>query len=169
MHLPFSSLQAMIENRLGSLMTLAQSVFMKPIRQMRYTKIYEDPGWTNRLISNNVSELSSKGTWKYKKDYPDELKPSEAILKNSDLAASMGTSLWFSTEEKKKGMPKALFAAGQYNICMNLLEYIAKIEKDSKNTTGNHGLIISCKQQLMKDWTQFQNDPYYLFSKVLKL
>lgn len=160
MHLPFGTMQQMIGSRLDSLVTLAQAVFMKPIRQMRYKALYEDKGWTNRLISNNVTELSSKGTWKHKKNY---LIPSEEMVKNSDLAASMGTSLWFSEKEKKDGMPEALFTAGQYNICMNLLEYVSRIESDTSNTTTAHQIIVGCKQQLTDDWKRFLLNPKWLF------
>lgn len=164
LHLPFNSMQEMAESRLSSLVTLAQAVFMKPIRQMRYKDLYEDKGWENRLISNNVSELSSKGAWNYKKGYPEYLKPSELMMRNSDIASSMGTSLWFSSEDKEKGMPEALFAAGQYNLCMNLLEYIERLEADNSNTTSVHQDIISCKKQLMDDWLKFQDAPGFMIS-----
>lgn len=169
LHLPFSSMQNMVETRLSSLVTLAQAVFMKPIRQMRYKDLYEDQAWTNRLISNNVSELSSKGTWKYKKDYPENLKPSDVMMQNSNLASSMGTSLWFSSEEKGKGMPEALFAAGQYTICMNLIEYLEKIAKDRSNINETHNHLLLCIDQLKKDWDHFQVNPQYLLSKVISL
>lgn len=164
LHLPFNSMQVMAESRLSSLVTLAQAVFMKPIRQMRYKDLYEDKGWENRLISNNVSELSSKGAWNYKKGYPEYLKPSELMMRNSDLASSMGTSLWFSSKDKEKGMPEALFAAGQYNVCMNFLEYIERLEVDNSNTTSVHQDIISCKKQLMDDWLKFQDAPGFMIS-----
>lgn len=76
------------------------------------------------MISNNVSELSTKGSWNWKKNLPDYLKPSEQMRINSDKASSMGTTLWFTESEREKGIPEALFTCGQYTICMNLLEYI---------------------------------------------
>ena len=60
-YLKFGKIAMLVQTRLTSLLTLAQSVFMKPIRQMRYNALYESSNWKNRLISNNVCELSTKG------------------------------------------------------------------------------------------------------------
>lgn len=156
----------LLKNRLLSLLTLAQSVFMKPIRQMRYNTLYENAIWKNRLLSNNVNELSSKGSWRWKKDYPDYLKPSQEIIDNSDKASSMGTTLWFTKKDREQGIPEALFTCGQYTICMNLLEYIEKLKKDMSNTTNTHKLLLGCEQQLKSDWEHFQINPMYLLKLV---
>lgn len=165
--LPFNKMQAMAETRISSLLTLAQGVFMKPIRQMRYNQLYKDEGWYNRLISNNVHELSSKGSYRWKQNYPEHLKPSETMNVNSDKAANMGTTLWFTEKEKVEGVPEALFTAGQYTICMNLLEYMEKIVKDGRNTNVNHRQLLSCMNQLKSDWESFQSNPHFMLSKVL--
>ena len=166
-HLPFNKMQDMLETRISSLLTLAQGVFMKPIRQMRYNQLYKDEGWHNRLISNNVHELSSKGSYRWKQDYPDYLKPSEQMKANSDKAANMGTTLWFSEKEKADGVPEALFAAGQYTMCMNLLEYLEKMAQDKKNTSVFHSNLLFCMNQLKRDWEAFQNNPHHMSSKVI--
>ena len=166
LRLPFNKVQTMVETRISSLLTLAQGVFMKPIRQMRYNQLYEDNSWHNRLIANNVHELSSKGSYRWKQDYPDYLKPSETMKENSDKAANMDTTLWFSVEDKANGIPEALFTSGQYTICMNLLEYLEKIEKDYSNTNEAHRYLLSAKSQLVNDWNQFLINPQYLLSKV---
>lgn len=165
--LNFSKLIIAGKNRLGSLLDLAQAVFMKPIRQMRYGVLYQDPKWKNRLISNIISETSSNGSWREKRNFPEELIPSEEMKMNSDKACSMGTTLWFTENDKKEGIPEALFTTGQYTICMNLLEYISKLEKDDSNTTPSHKLIMGCKAQLLEDWDGFQHDPRFLLHKVL--
>lgn len=161
-YLRFGKIMVMMQTRLSSLLVLAQSVFMKPIRQMRYNALYETLTWKHRLISNNVSELSSKGSWKWKKGFPDYLKPSEIMMENSDKASNMGTTLWFSESEKKEGIPIALYSCGQYSICMNLLEYIGKIKIDSTNITEAHKMLIECEQQLVSDWKQFLKEPNFL-------
>lgn len=164
--LNFSKLMVASKNRLGSLLDLAQAVFMKPIRQMRYGILYQDPKWKNRLISNIISETSSNGSWQ-KSNFPKELIPSEEMKKNSDKACSMGTTLWFTENDKKESIPEALFTAGQYTICMNLLEYIFKLEKDNSNTNQSHKFIMGCKEQLLDDWNKFQYNPQFLLHKVL--
>lgn len=133
---------------------------------MRYNALYENAVWKNRLLSNNVNELSSKGSWRWKKNYPDYLKPSQAIIENSDKASSMGTTLWFTKDDRENEIPEALLACGQYTICMNLLEYIEKLKKDMSNTTDTHKLLLGCEQQLKSDWEQFQSNPKYLLKLV---
>ena len=165
-YLKFGKIAMMVQKRITSLLTLAQSVFMKPIRQMRYNALYESSNWKNRLISNNVSELSTKGSWNWKKNLPDYLKPSEVMRINSDKASNMGTTLWFTKSEREKGIPEALFTCGQYTICMNLLEYIEKLKVNFSNTTETHKQLMECERQLMSDWIQFQSAPDFLLNIV---
>lgn len=77
----------------------------------------------------------------------------------------MGTTLWFTKEDKESGVPEAVLAAGQYTICYNLLEYIERIEKKGDNLNENHQLIISCKQQLQEAWKKFQENPLWMASE----
>lgn len=165
-HLRFYKIGKLIEPRLSSLLQLAQAVFMKPIRQMRYNALYNDKRWNNRCITNNVSELSTKGTWRWKKDFPEYLKPSGEIKVNSDLAYSFGTTLWFTDQDKTKGVPDALFCAGQYTICMNLLEFIEKLRNNKENTTSFHYEILNLEQQLKKDWNNFRLNPLWMLDKI---
>lgn len=65
---------------------------------------------------------------------PEYLKPSNKIQQHSTIATAMGTTLWFTQEEKEAGVHDSLIAAGQYTICWNLLEYIETIKKDPSNT-----------------------------------
>lgn len=160
LNLKFYKVGKLAEIRLKSLLHLAQSVFMKPIRQMRYNALYKDERWKNRLLSNNVSELSSYGSWSWKKDFPEYLKPSDNMRANSDLACSFGTTLWFTEEDKNNGVPEALFAAGQYTICMNLLEYIEKLKRNRDNTTDFHDRLISLEGTLRLDWEHFKKMSY---------
>lgn len=157
--LSFYKVGKLAEKRLNSLLHLAQAVFMKPIRQMRYNALYNDSRWENRCISNNVSELSSKGSWRWKKNFPDKLVPSDMMKTNSDLASTFGTTLWFTDEDKRKGVPEALFCSGQYTICMNLLEYIYKLKNNHDNTTEYHKRILSLETVLKNDWDAFQTNP----------
>ena len=161
-HLTLGKIKTMALSRIDSLLDLSQTVFMRPIRNLRYNQVFSDRGWFNRRITNNITELSSKGMWKMSPSYPEELKPSNGMCKNSDQAAGMGTTLWFTEEDKKNGLPEAVFTTGQYTICMNLLDYIIKLKKDATNTTETHKLIIACEQQLRDDWKHFQENPNYL-------
>ena len=89
-----------------------------------------------------------------------------AMFQNSVLAASMGTTLWFTPQDKAAGMPQAILAAGQYHICRSLLSYIHHIEKDPTNTSQAHSLLIACKPQLLQAWKRFKQDPLCMVPKV---
>lgn len=163
---PFSNILSLLHNRFASLLQLSKAVFMKPIRQMRYKAIYESRMWKNRRITNTIYELTEKyGSWKrklQKGNIPDWLAPSEEIIKNSEKATRMGTTLWFTDKDRDNGLPEVLLACGQYNICMNLLEYLQKIKKDDTNTNESHQQLMKFEKALMSDWEMFKKNPMWM-------
>ena len=164
-HLKFASVEAMVMNRAKSVIMMTSEVFLKRMRQMSYSSIYNDKGWINRIVTNAIYDLRANERWASKVrngTLPDELTPSDKIQKNSALAADMGTTLWFTAEDKEKGIPQALLAAGQYTMCFNLLEYISKIQDTTENLTPGHQLLISLKPRLMTAWNQFQTNPQWM-------
>ena len=175
-HMKFASVEAMVMNRAKSIIMMSSEVFLNQLRRINYDSVYENNDWLNRRITSTIYELKpsepkrngkkqKKRKWEYQ-DFPSELKPSEAIQRNSKLAASMNTTLWFTPEDKAAGKPQALLATGQYNTCYNLLDYINTIEKDPTNTTPAHQLIIACKPQLQEAWQKFQTNPQWMVPKV---
>ena len=162
---------SLLLNRERSLIHLLKVIFMKPIRQMRYKALYEDEKWKNRRITNTIYELTANyGSWKNKLNkgrIPEWLVPTEEMQKISKIATEMDTTLWFTADDKLNETPEALFACGQYNICMNLLEYINKLKTDMTNTTAAHKYIMQFENQLMDDWRKFKNNPKWLV-KYLK-
>ncbi len=166
-HLTFADIESMLMNRATSILKLSSSVFMKRIRKMTYSTLYDDEDWQNRKITNTIYELRDGEKWAAKSrngTLLDFLKPSKAIQENSTKAANMGTTLWFTQNDKEKGIPEAILAAGQYTICFNLLDYIDTIQKDMVCLNENHQLIMDCKQQLQDMWTKFQEDPLWMVS-----
>ena len=63
---------------------------------------------------------------------------------------------------------EALMAAGQCNMCYNLLDYIHDIENKPVNLNDNHKLIIGFKEQLMQAWEKFKKDPQWLVNSMVK-
>lgn len=170
-HLKFATLEAMLMNRAKSVVMMSSEVFLKRLRQMGYHSLYNDEGWKNRIITNTIYELREDEKWAAKANngtIPSELAPSTAMQENSAKAAAMGTTLWFTNEDKKNGVPQALMAAGQYTMCYNLLDYIYKIEKSPVNLNANHQLIIKCKEQLIQAWNKFHQDPQWMLNSILK-
>lgn len=164
LNLRAGDLFTLLANRVSSVLMLTTSVFMKHIRRLEYARIYKDKGWMNRRITNTVYELRENERWMEKiasGKLSKDLAPSIAMQKNSDKAAAMGTTLWFTAEDKENGIPEALLAAGQYTMCWNLLEYIANIKRNPENINENHQLIVACEAQLREDWERFKKDPLF--------
>lgn len=79
----------------------------------------------------------------------------------------MGTTLWFTEEDKRIGMPDALVAAGQYTICWNLLSYMERSKNNTENMT--EAMRQFCEQYekaLRTDWERFQNNPLWMVKDV---
>ncbi|MBQ9555513.1 MAG: patatin-like phospholipase family protein [Muribaculaceae bacterium] len=170
-HLKFASIEAMVMNRAKSVVMMSSEVFLKRLRQMSYSTIYDNQDWHNRAVTSTIYELRQGERWESMSKngtMPGYLVPSLAIQQNSARAASMGTTLWFTAEDKAAGMPQALLAAGQYNMCYNLLDYIEKIEADPTNLTGAHRSMVACKPQLLAAWQRFQQDPHWMVPDVTR-
>ena len=167
-HLKFATIESMLMNRAKSVVEMSSVVFLKRLRQLSYSSIYDDSNWENRVVTSTIYELRPGEEWQSKSKnnvLPEYLVPGEAMQQNSSLASSMGTTLWFTNEDKAAGMPQAILACGQYTMCYNLLDYIEKIEKTSANLTGAHDLIKACKPQLLEAWEKFQANPQWMVPK----
>ena len=174
-HMKFATIEALLMNRAKSLVKMSSEVFMKRMRQLNYDVLYENPAWENRRLSTTVYELRPDERWckrlpdskgkriiKDENELPAYLVPSDAMQQNSAQAATMGSTLWFTAEDVKTGMPQALMACGQYTMCFNLLDYLETIESDPTNLTSGHQLLLGCKSQLLAAWQKFQLDPQWM-------
>ncbi|MCU4174603.1 patatin-like phospholipase family protein [Carboxylicivirga sp. N1Y90] len=157
----------MIMNRASSLLQMNMDVFLKHIRRLNYNRIYQDKTWKNRRIMNAIYELrhgEEKLLSKIKNNtIPKELIPSEAMQNVADTASSMGTTLWFTKDElEKQDMLNSIIACGQFSMCWNLLCYIDEITKSNENLSTNHVLLVDVKEQLMAQWLQFKENPFWM-------
>lgn len=170
--LKFNDLATLVVNRLNSVMQLVSSVFMKHLRRMGYRSIYESPEWINRTAMNAVYQLRPGEVWETNLrtgTLPAYLEPSPEMQEISEKASAMGTTLWFTGDDRKNGTPEALIAAGQYTLCWNLLRYIERIKKKPVNLNENHRQLLACERQLREDWEQFKKYPFsFLPSEALK-
>ena len=167
----FSVYENMIFNRSNSLLMMTSEVFMKHIRRLNYTKIYEDNSWKNRRIMNAIYELRADEEKLKEKIESGQLNkkllPSSAIQEIASKASDMGTTLWFTEEElKEKNMLNSIIACGQFTMCWNLLEYLQKIKNDTENTNENHLKLLGLEKQLLDYWNQFNIDPLWLVNKL---
>lgn len=164
LHIPFSKYINLLTSRATSMYALTDKVFMKHIRTLNYNTIYSDPRWQNRSMMSALFELCTGKNW-HKHLAADErplMEPTDAIRQCSDLAAEMGTTLWWSDSDRKRGKPEALIATGQYNICWNLLEFIYRLRRNSENYSKECDIIIGLQEQLEADWKRFKEQPDWL-------
>lgn len=163
--------ETMIANRKNSVLKMVGEVFLKHVRRLNYRQLYNDDSWENRRIMNAIYELKTGEELLHKKiqknNLPGYLMPSPKLQQVATLAASMGTTLWFTPEEiQKKNMMDTIIACGQFTTCWNLLEYIAKAKRDPTNLTPNHDRILELEEELRSDWESFNKDPYWLVTTI---
>lgn len=166
----FQVYETMITNRKNSVLKMINEVFLKHVRRLNYRSVYQDESWKNRRIMNAIYEL--KGGEKLldertKESLPEYLMPSSKVQDAARLATSMGTTLWFTPEDlTKKNMMNTIIACGQFTLCCNLLEYIAKVKKDGTNVNSNHDRLLELEETLMVDWKSFNSDPYWMMNLI---
>ena len=168
LHIPFSKYINLLTSRATSMYSLTDKVFMKHIRSLNYATIYEDPKWQNRRIMSALYELCTGKNWlkHLVGEEKEMMTPSEAIIKNSDIAAEMGTTLWWSDHDRAIGKPEALVTTGQYNICWNLLEFIYRLRRNNENLSPESKVILELQETLEADWKRFQENPGWLLDEV---
>ena len=162
--IPLGKYIDLVKSRALSLIELSNRVFMTHIRALNYATVYEDDRWRNRRIMNALYELCPDKKWDKHLTAEEKplMKPSQAVVDNSVLAASMGTTLWWSDEDRRQGMPEALVSTGQYNTCWNLLEYIYRLRRNSENVAPGIDGILALQDTLEADWKRFQQDPHWM-------
>jgi hypothetical protein len=167
--IPFSKYINLFLSRATSMLALTDRVFMKHIRSLNYDTIYKDEQWANRRIMNGLYELGTGENFGKHLTAEEEvmMEPSEAVYKTTDVATSMGTTLWWSEADRKQRKPEALVACGQYTICWNMLEYLCRLDHNSDNTTEAHDHLRALRSALEADWQRFKEDPYWLLKEQL--
>ena len=143
-------LMQMLMLRGTSLMALTSSIFMKRVRGLIYSRVYEDPKFAGRRMSNMIYKLAN--------DYPDLyeahpwIKPRPHLVSLGQQAEQMPTTLWF-TEEKQFTL---LSNAGEATVCFVLLRYLVE------NHAGRYekeGLpLFELYTRLRQEWDVFQRD-----------
>jgi hypothetical protein len=175
----FGIYETLIKNRITSVISMVSEVFMKQIRRQEYGRVYNDKEWRPRLIMNAIYELGSrrkKETDEDEKEFISEYMgaPSAKLVATADKAESMGTTLWFTTEElqdknNKRSKLNALIASGQFTACYNLLVYIEKTLWGKENSKGYKSFSDELKSEiqdlhiyLLSDWKKFNEDPFWM-------
>ncbi len=189
--LSFTTLGYLLKVRLTSVTLLANDIFLKQVRRMRFTELYSDENWKNRRISTFIYELIALNNDNLKReihgkikkiiqeiepnevqraiiiedkftDFCEKLNPSKAITDVAQVSSSMGTTLWFDKQDIKDKRLYQIIATGQFTTCFNLLEYVLLNELQNPTTFS----FQEFKQNLESDWNKFRENPLWLVEQM---
>jgi predicted acylesterase/phospholipase RssA len=182
--------EPLIFSRINSLVTLLVHVFLKVVRRLNYDKLYEDRRYTYRRMSNLINELTQKDFEKKAVQQvataSDEALKANRFFKGAydkvvqhkikviaEEAASFGTTLWFTDQQKLDNALSKLVATGQFTMCYNLIKYLENLLFVPEN--GFELLDGDVKQRLhilyqqcTADFERFRTDPYFLYEELEK-
>lgn len=160
-------IKRMIVERGTSALTMISNVFMKQLRRLNYNLFYTDEKLKNRRITTLIYELTEK---QYKEGDSDEKEPDskqsqidnpgDRIYAAAKIASEMGTTLWFSEEDKKVHRLKNLVSCGQFTACYNLLKYCIDLKKSEAKV--DQDLLDEMIGKFQADWKKFITNPYWL-------
>ncbi len=186
----FRFIEPLVVDRVRSLITLMSSVFLKTVRRLVYGRLYESDRHAYRRVSNLIRELTqmdyeaqlarnqnNRGFYQNLEgcdpilvgDYAHVIGPN--IKKVAEEAASFGTTLWFSQDEKLNNMLDYLVASGACSMCFNLLIYLTEIKHtpdigyDAIDQTIRDQLD-QVYEQCMTDWLRFKQEPKFLVHEM---
>lgn len=152
------ALKQMLRSRAKSVFILANDIYLKQIRRMYYDALYADPNYRDRFVQNAIYDLSLIN-FSEKDLSTDPLHPSAVLIAMSEKARTMGTTLWFDKKHQAAKMKESIISSGQFTCCYNLLKYVNK-----KEASGLTSAETALKQQLEKDWEQFNLQPDWLLN-----
>ncbi|NBP67426.1 MAG: patatin-like phospholipase family protein [Cytophagia bacterium] len=175
-------IEPLVFDRLNSLVTLLMDVFLKVVRRLNYSDLYNDKKFTYRRVSNLIKELTednfTETQARTKNEGVDKADvKSKSILKGTydevvgskikavaQEASSFGTTLWFTEDHQLQNMLDKLVATGQFTMCYNLLDYLEQILFVKNN--GFEALEKQTQKELhelyetiVQDWKAFKEDP----------
>lgn len=166
LNVKFRSIVGFFMNRVKSTYTMANGAMMGHIRKKNVSGLHND-GWKKRVVFNAIYALTEGGSWNdslRKNNCPQYMKPSVILQENSEKAASMPTTLWFTDENIQEKMPETILSCGQYTTCWNLLKFVKKLESRMPETNGHPLLML--EKQLRRDWERFNADPQCMVSRI---
>ncbi|MDY7226828.1 patatin-like phospholipase family protein [Hyalangium rubrum] len=130
-----------------STLALTSKVFMARVRGLVYRRVYQDPAYQGRRMSNLIYALT--------KSYPAMfaehpwMKPGPQLVQLSQQACQMPTTLWFTNEEQFVTVERA----GEATICFVLLRHLLKDHKGEYEVEGAR--LYALFQKLRKEWEAF--------------
>jgi hypothetical protein len=161
----------MLEERYSSAVTMISDIFLKQIRRLNYDLFYKDDNLKNRRITALIYQLTREQFLKGESDeIPEEEKedrienPGDKIYSSAKIASEMGTTLWFTKEDKEVSRLKNLVSCGQFTCCYNLLKYCIELKKSG--SAIDNKLLDQMTDIFHSDWRKFIQNPYWLHDEL---
>lgn len=169
--------EPLIIDRIKSLLLLVQDVFLKHIRRLNYSKVYDNEEYHFRRIANLSKELTKKQfeirTKKFQSNSacPEILKKSYDELLGEKLseiiteASNFGTNLWFTKDDALNRMLNKLIIAGQATMCFNMMVYVIELKSSEDFIALKdevQGELNNVLDQCLEDWWKFVSNPDWM-------
>ncbi len=191
---PLGALEQMMKARLNSLLSMAMDINLKQTRRLIFEIFYTKQVWDNRRVFNVIYELSTfnipgrqrafdnrfdkRDTEWYKAASDRLMKGCEQLNGIAEEARTMGTTLWYDSQDFNDDRMKRVVACGQFTACAKLVEYILITEKkiereknlpDNKKTirfdAAAQQLFNTVKAKVFSDWDRFKAEPFFLYDE----
>ncbi|SEM42801.1 Predicted acylesterase/phospholipase RssA, contains patatin domain [Stigmatella aurantiaca] len=140
----------MLALRIGSLLALTSSVFMKRVRGLIFKNLYRTPAYAGRRISNLISKLCTNQPALFA-EHP-WMQPKPHLVQLGQQASQMPTTLWFTQDEQFVTVE----SAGEATLCYVLLRHILRHHKGLYETEGLP--LAGLFGRLRKEWAVFNQE-----------
>lgn len=175
-------MEPLLFDRLNSLISLLMDVFLKVVRRLNYSDLYNDKNFTYRRMSNLIKELTEENFVKGQARNRNEETQAQSLKFKSKLdgtyeevvgpsikavieeASNFGTTLWFTEDHQLQNMLDKLVASGQFTMCYNLLDYLEQLlfVKNNGFEKLEAGIQVALKdlyEEVVRDWERFKANP----------
>ena len=140
----------MVMLRGTSLLALTSKVFMKRVRGLIFRRVFSDPRFKDRRMSNLIYALTVDRSTLFA-EHP-WLKPGPHLVALAEQACQMPTTLWFTDDAQYTTVE----SAGAATTCYVLLRHLVRHHAGQYESEGLplHGLF----QRLRKEWAAFNQE-----------
>jgi predicted acylesterase/phospholipase RssA len=135
----------MVELRVGSLVALTSSVFMKRVRQLVYGAAFTDEAFKNRLAPTLIYSLT-RGSGLFAK-HP-WLRPGPRLRARAERACDVPTALWLTDGAELD----TLADTGEATACFELLKYVLR-DADGRLAAGDPDRA-ALLERLRREWAE---------------
>jgi hypothetical protein len=137
----------MIELRVGSLLALTSTIFIKRIHGLIVDSVYKDAAYEGKRMMNLIYSLDENRPKLYAA-HP-WLEPSPALRKLAKEAEAFPTTLWFDAP----GQMEMVARAGEVTLCFILLQFI--VEKRANELADPASPVARLFARLRQEWDVF--------------